>query len=132
MASLVSSSEESAKPASILVVSDFFDVFLEILLHIPPFREVEFTIDVAPGTKPIFKTPHRMELAELKDLKVQLEEMVEARFIRPSTSPWEAPVLFVKKKRMNLIVFALITDNSIRLQLRIDIHYRVLMTYLSS
>ncbi|KAL4347884.1 hypothetical protein GQ457_17G008840 [Hibiscus cannabinus] len=65
---------------------------------LPPTREVEFGIDVQPGTSPISITPYRMEPVELKELKKQLEELQDKGFIRPSTSPWGAPVLFVKKK----------------------------------
>ena len=58
-------------------------------------REIEFTVDVIPGTQPVSKAPYRMALTELK---VQLKELSDKKFIRPSTSPWGAPVLFVKKK----------------------------------
>ncbi|KAF5931840.1 hypothetical protein HYC85_028011 [Camellia sinensis] len=61
-------------------------------------REIEFTVDVIPGTQPVSKTPYRMAPNELKELKVQLQELLDKKFIRPSTSPWGAPVLFVKKK----------------------------------
>ncbi|RVW37589.1 Transposon Ty3-I Gag-Pol polyprotein [Vitis vinifera] len=60
-------------------------------------REVEFTIDLAPGTTPISKAPYRMAPMELKELKIQLQELLDKGFIRPSVSPWGAPVLFVKK-----------------------------------
>ena len=59
---------------------------------------MEFTIDVAPGTTPISKAPYRMAPLELKELKIQLQELLDKGFIRPSVSPWGAPVLFVKKK----------------------------------
>ncbi|RVW81511.1 Retrovirus-related Pol polyprotein from transposon 17.6 [Vitis vinifera] len=61
-------------------------------------EEVEFTIDVAPGTTSISKAPYRMASLELKELKIQLQELLDKGFIRPSVSPWGAPVLFVKKK----------------------------------
>ena len=80
------------------MVQNFPEVFPEKLPGVPPPREVEFAIDVAPRTEPISKAPYRMAPAELKELKSQLEEMLEAGFICPSTSPWGAPVLFVKKK----------------------------------
>ncbi|KAL4339218.1 hypothetical protein GQ457_08G027450 [Hibiscus cannabinus] len=64
----------------------------------PPKREVEIGIDIQPGTNPVSITPYRMAPMELKDLKKQLEELQNKGFIRPSTSPWGAPVLFVKKK----------------------------------
>jgi hypothetical protein len=64
----------------------------------PPEREVEFVIDLLPGTAPISKRPDRMSVEELQELKKQLTELWEAGYIRPSSSPWGAPVLFVQKK----------------------------------
>ena len=84
--------------STIPVVSEFVDVFPEVIVGVPPEREVEFGIELVPGTTPISKAPYRMAPAELKELKAQLEDMLESGFIRPSTSPWGAPVLFVKKK----------------------------------
>ncbi|KAL4032817.1 hypothetical protein IC575_005899 [Cucumis melo] len=66
--------------------------------RLPPHREVEFAIELEPGTVPISRAPYRMAPAELKELKVQLQELLDKRFIRPSVSPWGVPVLFVKKK----------------------------------
>ena len=65
----------------------------------PPEREVESTIDLILGTEPIYIPPYRMAPAELRELKAQLEEMLSKGFIRPSISPWGAPVLFLKKKK---------------------------------
>nr|CAD1840547.1 unnamed protein product [Ananas comosus var. bracteatus] len=64
----------------------------------PPDREIEFVVDLAPGTTPILKAPYRMAPAELKELRAQLQYLLDKGFIRPSVSPWGAPVLFVKKK----------------------------------
>jgi hypothetical protein len=80
------------------VVKDLPDVFLEELPGMPPDREVEFVIDLLPGTAPISKRPYRMSIEELKELKKQLTELQETGYIRPSSSPWGAPVLFVQKK----------------------------------
>jgi hypothetical protein len=80
------------------LVRDFPDVFSEELPGMPPHREVEFAIDLLPGTAPISKRPYRMSVEELKELKKQLTELQEAGYIRPSSSPWGAPVLFVQKK----------------------------------
>nr|GEX05872.1 putative reverse transcriptase domain, aspartic peptidase domain protein [Tanacetum cinerariifolium] len=80
------------------IVSEFPDVFPDELPGIPPIREVEFNIELIPGLEPISKAPYRMAPIELKELKDQLEELLERGFIRPSVSPWGAPVLFVKKK----------------------------------
>ena len=63
----------------------------------PPDRDVEFAIEVVPGTNPIFKKHYRMKSPELVELKRQLDELIEKKFIRPSVSPWGSPVLFAKK-----------------------------------
>ncbi|GJW89545.1 putative nucleotidyltransferase, ribonuclease H [Tanacetum coccineum] len=80
------------------IVSEFQDVFPEELPGIPPIRDVEFNIELIPGAEPISKAPYRMAPIELKELKDQLQELLERGFIRPSVSPWGAPILFVKKK----------------------------------
>jgi hypothetical protein len=64
----------------------------------PPDMEVELVIDLLPGAAPISKRPYRMSIEELKELKKQLTELQEVGYIRPSSSPWGAPVLFVQKK----------------------------------
>ncbi|RVW84176.1 Retrovirus-related Pol polyprotein from transposon 17.6, partial [Vitis vinifera] len=86
------------KLEDIPIVREYPDVFPEDLPGLPPEREVEFTIDLVPGTGPMSKAPYRMAPVELKELKVQLQELLDKGFIRPSVSPWGAPVLFVKKK----------------------------------
>ncbi|KAL5573275.1 hypothetical protein UlMin_022872 [Ulmus minor] len=80
------------------MVNEFTDVFPEELPSLPPDREVTFKIELLPGTAPILKAPYRMAPAELKELQTQLQELLDKGFIRPSHSPWGAPVLFVKKK----------------------------------
>jgi hypothetical protein len=80
------------------VVCDFPDVFPEEVDELPPEREVEFSIDLVPGTRPISMAPYRMSAVELTELKSQLEDLLDKKFIRPSVSPWGAPVLLVKKK----------------------------------
>ena len=89
--------ENDLKLEDIPLVRDYPDVFLEDLPGLPPEREVEFTIDLAPRTTPISNAPYRMALLELKKLKIQLQELIDKSFIRPSVSPWGAPVLFLKK-----------------------------------
>ena len=79
------------------VVCDYPDVFLDELPGMPPDRDVEFAIELQPGTAPISKRPYRMPPAELAELKKQLQELLDKGFIRPSTSPWGCPALFVKK-----------------------------------
>lgn len=73
------------------------DVFSEII-GLPPNQEVEFSIDLIPGTQPIHKAPYRMAPTKLRELKEQLQELLDRGFIWPSVSPWGAPILFVKKK----------------------------------
>ena len=90
--------DSGSRLEDISIVRDFSDVFPEDLLGIPPDREIDFQIELALGIEPISKAPYRMAPLELKELKVQMEELVSKGFIRPSTSPWGAPVLFVKKK----------------------------------
>jgi hypothetical protein len=82
----------------IWIVKEFPDVFLEELPRMPPDRDVEFVIDLLPGTIPILKRSYQMSVDELKKLKKQLKELQESGYIRPSSSPWGAPVLFVQKK----------------------------------
>jgi anion-transporting ArsA/GET3 family ATPase len=79
----------------IKIVREFLDIFLEELPGMPLDREVEFVIDLLPETAPISKRPYRMSMEELKELKKQLTKLQEAGYIRPSSSPWVATVLFV-------------------------------------
>ncbi|KAL8125530.1 hypothetical protein AgCh_012993 [Apium graveolens] len=80
------------------IVREFSDVFPEELPGMPPDREIDFTIDLIPSVVPISKSPYRMAPSEMKELMVQLKEMLEKKIIRLSVSSWGAPVLFVKKK----------------------------------
>nr|XP_009757665.1 PREDICTED: uncharacterized protein LOC104210462 [Nicotiana sylvestris] len=89
---------------SIPVVKEYANVFPDELPGIPPEREVDFGINFLPGTQPISIPPYRMAHTKLKELKEQLKDLLEKGFIKPSTSPWGAPVLFVRKK-----------DNSLRM-----------------
>ncbi|KAL0554261.1 hypothetical protein IC582_008178 [Cucumis melo] len=98
LASVVDTREADVSLSSEPVVRDYLDVFPEELPGLPPHREVEFAIELEPGTVPISRAPYRMAPTELKELKVQLQELLDKGFIRPSVSPWGAPVLFVKKK----------------------------------
>jgi hypothetical protein len=79
-------------------VKEYLDMFPEELSGMPPNREIEFVINLAPGTTPITKRPYRMAATELAELKKQLTELEQKCYIRPSSSPWRAPILFVKKK----------------------------------
>ncbi|GKB56158.1 putative reverse transcriptase domain-containing protein [Tanacetum coccineum] len=80
------------------IVRDFPEVFPEDLPGLPPTRQVEFQIDLVPGAAPVARAPYRLAPSEMKELSEQLQELSDKGFIRPSSSPWGAPVLFVKKK----------------------------------
>jgi hypothetical protein len=82
----------------IRIVCECLDVFPKELLGMPPDRDIEFSIELLPGTTPISKRAYRMDVKDLIELKKQIEELLEKGFIRPSSSPWGAPVLFVNKK----------------------------------
>ena len=89
---------ESPAMESIPVVQEIPNVFPEDLPGVPPIRDIDFYIDLVPGTNPIPIKPYRMAPAELKELKDQIQDLLSKGFIRPSVSPWGAPVLFLKKK----------------------------------
>ncbi|KAA0063403.1 reverse transcriptase [Cucumis melo var. makuwa] len=98
LASIVDTRELKVSLSSEPVVREYPDVFSDELPGLPSPREIDFAIELEPDTAPISRTPYRMAPAELKELKVQLQELLDKGFIRPSVSPWRAPVLFVKKK----------------------------------
>ncbi|GJZ83740.1 putative reverse transcriptase domain-containing protein [Tanacetum coccineum] len=95
---LKSAKEDEPRLSNISVVREFEDVFPEDLSGLPPQRQVEFRIDLVPGATPIAKSPYRLAPSEMQELSGQLQELQDKGFIRPSHSPWGAPVLFVKKK----------------------------------
>nr|GFD30725.1 putative reverse transcriptase domain-containing protein [Tanacetum cinerariifolium] len=80
------------------MIRDFLEVFPDDLPGFPPPRQVEFQINLVPGVAPVAYAPYRLAPSEMKELAKQLQELSEKGFIRPSSSPWGAPVLFVKKK----------------------------------
>jgi len=86
------------KLEDISVVKEFLDVFPEEIHGLPPKREIDFEIELEPSARPISKPPYRMAPAKLRELKVQLEDLLQKGYIRPCASPWDAPLLFVKKK----------------------------------
>jgi hypothetical protein len=96
--------EKENKPSleDFVVLYDFRDVFVDEILELPPRREIEFSIDLLPGSTPIYKAPYRMRLPELTELKIQLRELLDKEYIKLGVSPWGAPVLFVKKKYRTL------------------------------
>ncbi|GJU65174.1 putative reverse transcriptase domain-containing protein [Tanacetum coccineum] len=81
-----------------IIVQDFPEVFPEDLPGLPPTRQVEFQIDLVPGAAPVARAPYRLAPSEMKELFGQLKELSDKGFIRPSSSPWGAPVLFIEKK----------------------------------
>jgi hypothetical protein len=95
---------EGIKLEAIPIVCEYPDVFPDDLPGMPPDRDVEFIIELQPGTAPISKRPYRMPPNELAELKTQLQDLLDKGYIRPSASPWGCPALFVKKK-----------DNSLRM-----------------
>ncbi|GJY34306.1 putative reverse transcriptase domain-containing protein [Tanacetum coccineum] len=94
-----------------VIVRDFSEVFLDDLSGLPLIREIEFRIELVPGAIPIAKSPYRLAPSEMEELSGQLKELQDKGFIRPSSSPWGAPVLFVKKR-----------DKSFRMCLRSGYH----------
>ncbi|GJZ99399.1 putative reverse transcriptase domain-containing protein [Tanacetum coccineum] len=81
-----------------MVVKEFPEVFPEDLPGLPPVRQVEFQIDLIPRAAPVARAPYRLALSEMQELSNQLQELADQGFIRPNTSPWGAPIVFVKKK----------------------------------
>ncbi|GKD32850.1 putative reverse transcriptase domain-containing protein, partial [Tanacetum coccineum] len=82
----------------VAIVRDFPEVFPEELSGLPPTRQVEFQIDLMSSDAPVARAPYRLAPSEMKELSEQMQELSDKGFIRPSSSPWGAPVLFVKKK----------------------------------
>ena len=87
-----------SKLEEIPVVCEYTNVFPDDLPGMPPDREIEFVIELQPGIAPISKRPYRIPPKELAELKIQLQELLDKGFIRPSASPWGCPALFVKKR----------------------------------
>ncbi|GJW99681.1 putative reverse transcriptase domain-containing protein [Tanacetum coccineum] len=95
---LMSAKANEKNQEEIVVVRDFPEVFPDDLSGLPPIREIEFQIELIPGATPVAKSPYRLAPSELEELSGQLKELQDKGFIRPSSSPWGASVLFVKKK----------------------------------
>ncbi|KAK1615964.1 hypothetical protein QYE76_021481 [Lolium multiflorum] len=91
-------SMKEVKLEDIPIVNEFQDVFPKELPGMPPDREIEFTIDLIPGTAPIAKAPYKMGPKELKELKEQLDDLEQKGFIQEGISPWGSPVIFVDKR----------------------------------
>ncbi|GJR17864.1 putative reverse transcriptase domain-containing protein [Tanacetum coccineum] len=111
---------EEKRLEDVSIVHEFPKVFPEDLPGLPPARQVEFQIDLVPGTTPVARAPYRLAPSKLQELSTQLQELSDIGFIRPSSSPWEAPVLFVKKKDGS---FRMCIDYRSRVYFMIDLRY---------
>nr|GFB81759.1 putative reverse transcriptase domain-containing protein [Tanacetum cinerariifolium] len=89
---------EGKQLKDVQIIRDFLEVFPEDFPGLPPARLVEFQIDLIPGAAPVARAPYRLAPSEIEKLSEQLQELSDKGFIRPSSSPWGAPVLFVKKE----------------------------------
>ncbi|XP_073045319.1 uncharacterized protein [Primulina eburnea] len=105
LAYLINKPKDQLKISEISVVQEFPEVFPEEINTLPPQRDVEFSIDLIPGAQPRSKTPYRMAPSELKELKLQLQELMDKKYVRPSTSPWEKVSFlghFISKKGLEV------------------------------
>ena len=84
------------------ILRGYSDVFPEEISRLPPKRELDFTIELVRGAVPNSRAPYRMNILELNELKSQLKELIDKKYIRPSVSPWGALVIFVKKKDITI------------------------------
>ncbi|KAI3773312.1 hypothetical protein L1987_47837 [Smallanthus sonchifolius] len=98
LAHVVEKKPKERRLEDIPIVKDYPEVFPEDLPGLPPPRQFEFRIDLVPGAAPVARSPYRLAPSEMQELSNQLQELLDKGFIRPSFSPWGAPVLFVKKK----------------------------------
>jgi hypothetical protein len=110
------------------VVCEFPDVFPEDLPRLPLERDVEFVVELKPGTTPISRRSYRMPPNELAELKTQLQDLLQKGFIRPNSSPWGCPAIFVKKKDQTLRCVWII-DPLMRSQSRIITLFPGLISY---
>ncbi|GKF87363.1 hypothetical protein Tco_0258240, partial [Tanacetum coccineum] len=89
---------EEKRLEDVPTVWDFLEVFPQDFPRLPPTRQVEFQIDLVPGAAPVARAPYRLAPSKLQELSTQLQELSDKGFIRPSSSPWRASILFVKNK----------------------------------
>jgi hypothetical protein len=87
---------------NIPIVREFLDMFPDDLPGLPPDRDVEFVIELKPGTAPVSRRAYRMPLKELVELKIQLQELLDKGYVKSSSSPWGCPAIFMKKKDKTL------------------------------
>ncbi|KAD3640598.1 hypothetical protein E3N88_29821 [Mikania micrantha] len=98
LAHVIEKDKKTIKIQDVPIVKDYADVFPDDLPGLPPEGSVQFRIDLIPGATPVAKSPYRLAPSKMQELSNQLQELLDKGFIRPSFSPWGAPVLFVKKK----------------------------------
>ena len=98
LAHITEKKSEEKRLEDVPIVREFPEVFPEDLPGLPPARQVEFHIDLVPEAAPVARAPYRLAPSEMQELSNQLQELLDKGFIRPSSSPWGAPILFVKKK----------------------------------
>ncbi|KAI3735710.1 hypothetical protein L6452_15220 [Arctium lappa] len=98
LAYVIDANLKKSKLEDVKIMREFPDVFPDDLPGLPPDRQVEFRIDLVPGAAPIAKAPYRLAPSKMQEMMTQLQELLEKGFIRPSSSPWGAPILFFKKK----------------------------------
>ncbi|GKA61076.1 putative reverse transcriptase domain-containing protein, partial [Tanacetum coccineum] len=110
---------EEKRLEDVPIVPEFPEVFPEDLPGLPPARQVEFQIDLVPGAAPVARAPYRLAPAEMQELSTQLQELSDRGFIRPNSSPWGAPVLFVKKKDGSFRMWSRVYS---KIDLRSDYH----------
>ena len=103
--------DETSRLEDYQVLQEFKDVFPDEILGLPPKRDIDFTIELVPGVAPMSETPYKMSTPEMLELKMQLQDLLEKKYIQPSVSPWGALVLFVNKKDGTLRLCLDITDN---------------------
>ena len=90
--------KDKLKMEDISILREYSNVFPEEILGLPLKQELDFTIELVPGAVLSSKSPYRMNIIELNELKSHLKELIDKNYIRPSVSPWGAPIIFVKKK----------------------------------
>ena len=90
--------EEKIKLEYIPILRGYSDVFSEEILGLPPKRELDFTIELVPDAVPNSEVPYRTNILELNELKSQLKELIDKKYIIPNVSPWGAPIIFIKNK----------------------------------
>ena len=119
---------ETPKLKDYHVLQEFEDVSLDEIIGLPPNRDIDFTIDLVLGAAPVSKTPYRMSTLEFLEIKMQLQELLEKKYIRMSVSPWGAPILFVKKKDGTLKI-CIDYRQLKKVIVKINTHYLELMTF---